>query len=57
MPDNYRHAERSYAMPNEAMPCRTKLCLAERGCVMLNVVACNRIQHLLYKGDPESSSG
>ena len=25
--------------------------------VMLNVVACNRFQHLSYRGDPESSSG
>ena len=31
MTDKYRHAERSYVMLN----------------VMLNVVACNRIQHLL----------
>ena len=28
---------------------------AERSYVMLNVVACNRIQHLLYRGDSGAS--
>ncbi len=39
MTDKYRHAERSYVMLN----------------VMLNVVACNRIQHPLYRGDSGAS--
>ena len=46
------HAERGCVMPNEAMSCRTRLCHAERDHVMLNL-----IQHLSYRGAPESSSG
>ena len=45
-------AERCCVMLNEVMSCGTKMCHAKRSCVMLNL-----IQHLSYKGDPESSSG